>query len=854
MSEDSSSDNLGADAPTAEMPPTRREAGNLEVTIAPELSRSDASGQESKSPPKLEGYELIDELGRGGMGVVYRAKHMKLDRLVAIKMILAGQFASPQSIQRFALEAETAARLDHPGIVPIYEIGQSGENHFFSMKLIDGKPLSERRDEYQSDQRKCVELLVKVAEAVKHAHQRGVLHRDLKPANVLIDSSGEPLLTDLGLAKQLDNESGFTQTGLVLGTPGFMAPEQASGKSDMTVAVDIYALGAILYWLITGQAPVSGESAFEVVKRTIEEEPASLRDVRADADRDLNLICLKTLQKDPADRYSSVDDLLDDLNAWLEGEPLSVKPPNVFTATRRWIQKNFRGVAVGIVVGLISGLWMGMTILFQIVEQQFEKARSLSDQLQLTSSSWVLDRLTWIETVPDGIRESLPSWITIFAAVCGIATIGFSKPKRGDSGVSAALTASLLSGILAFVISWAWGAISNNVNRAADQDLRLLTDYFFVHPDDRGSVEAALFARYPGLEEVNSWERSGLLRAKIGIDQSLSVPGSIWTGLIVTAFVAALPLFVSSLLASVIWQREHRGWSFFWRSLEIGFYATTLLFLICRSLDGFAGAPPLWAYQASSVVIMSLAIYVALKRGAVWWRVSLFFAVMASFVANMTDSANVARSRWIAQGAKTNEQWLAVLPRLERELTWSGDRESRFRLATLYAYLEMDEAYGRECEVLLSNANFYNREIAEQAAKVALLKPTLHDDLDRAFEMADITSDQLAFNSWGYLCRTLAELRRGSFSTCVEWAEKTRDAAYSQDAWQKETVIATSFLIEALAHQALGETVKQETAIASAAELYDPESEVSFEAKLTYEILLRELNSLPDSPKSSAVQ
>ncbi|MEM8681634.1 MAG: serine/threonine-protein kinase, partial [Planctomycetota bacterium] len=310
------------DQPT--LPP--HEAGSeedVEVSSAYDATIGHAgSGTRSKTPhgsealPELEDYQLLEELGRGGMGVVYRARHKSLDRTVALKMILGGQFASSDEVRRFQLEAESAARLDHPGIVPVYEVGASQGNHFFSMKLIDGLPLADCPDAYV-DAEAAARMLVQVARAVQHAHERGVLHRDLKPANILVDAEGQPMLTDLGLAKRMDDDSGLTRTGLVMGSPGFMSPEQAAGKSDVTTAADVYALGAILFWLITGRPPFQGETHLETIMQTIEQEPQSVQALRPDADRSLNLICQKALQKSPQDRYPSAAAFADDLQAWL---------------------------------------------------------------------------------------------------------------------------------------------------------------------------------------------------------------------------------------------------------------------------------------------------------------------------------------------------------------------------------------------------------------------------------------------------------------------------------------------------------------------------------------------------------
>ncbi len=779
------------------------------------------------------------------MGVVYRARHEKLDRAVAIKMILAGQFASPESIQRFELEAETAARLDHPGIVPIYEIGQAGEHHYFSMKLIDGEPLSARLDEYQPDQRKSVELMIEIARAVQHAHERGILHRDLKPANVLIDQDGQPLLTDLGLAKQLDGESEITRTGLVLGSPGFMSPEQAAGKADVTIAADVYAMGAILYWLISGSAPITGKSAFEIVQRTIEHEPESILGLRRDADRDLNLICLKALQKEPGDRYATAEEFAAELQAWLDGEPLSVKPPTVFTWMKRWVRENFRGVAVGVSTGAICGVSLGFIILVQIAKDQLDAANSLYQQLEAAGTPWIANNLSWVESVPTSLRESLTGWITLLTAICGIATIGLTKPKRRESGVAAALSASLLAGILAFVISWAWAPIAERTRKAGNQDLQLLSDYLFTHPDDRQLAEEIIFQRYPGLPKIEPWQRSDLLRQKIASDQASSIPGGLWTGLIVTSFIAAMPLLISSVLASVIWQRQYRGWAFFWRSLEVGYYATTFMFLICRSISSFTGAPPSPHFQVVSALVIVAAIAVALQPKSVWWRVPMFFLVMFSIGINMNDSAKVSNAHWRVDRATSDIELAQIVPYFERQIDFSDDRYRRFQLSIVYAYLGEDEKYLEHARVLSADGNFYRRQIAERTSKVLLLKPELHGDLTQAHLLARWASEQRQFNAWDYLARTLSELRQGNNEATLQWSERCRETAIGQSAWQLDILLATTHLLDALAHKQAGDSAKSAESLSQAQQNYDPNSESGFAAKMSYQILLNELQQMP---------
>jgi serine/threonine protein kinase len=271
------------------------------------------------------------------MGVVYKARQSSLNRVVAVKMILSGHLASEADVRRFHTEAEAAANLDHPGIVPIYEVGLHEGQHYFSMAYITGESLAERLQRESLADYDAAGLVQAIAEAIQYAHERGVLHRDLKPANILQDEKGVVRVTDFGLAKRMEGDQQLTATGQALGTPSFMPPEQASGRrAAIGPAVDVYALGAILYAALTGRPPFQAETALDTLMQVLEREPTPLREVNADISPDLESICLKCLEKVPAQRYESAQELADELERFLNGEPIGARPLTAFGRVLRW--------------------------------------------------------------------------------------------------------------------------------------------------------------------------------------------------------------------------------------------------------------------------------------------------------------------------------------------------------------------------------------------------------------------------------------------------------------------------------------------------------------------------------------
>ena len=285
-------------------------------------------------------YELIHEIARGGMGVVYKARQTKLNRIVALKMILSGSFANDAQVQRFQAEAEAAANLDHPGIVPVFEIGHHEGQHYFSMAYIPGQSLKETIAESPLNPRDAAEIVSKIASAIGYAHDQGVIHRDLKPANVMIDETGVPKITDFGLAKS-SRSSDLTASGQIMGTPNYMAPEQATGETaGVNCASDIYALGAILYETLTARPPFQASTSIETIRQVLESEPVSPRQLNSAIPFDLNTICLKCLEKDPMRRYASSDEMAADLIRWLGGFPIHAKPTHFLTRSAKWCLRN----------------------------------------------------------------------------------------------------------------------------------------------------------------------------------------------------------------------------------------------------------------------------------------------------------------------------------------------------------------------------------------------------------------------------------------------------------------------------------------------------------------------------------
>ena len=331
-------------------------------------------------PRQFGEYELLGTLGYGGMGVVYRARKKNLDREVALKMISPNRLPKATDVQRFRQEAEVVAQLDHPHIAPIYDVGEYDGQPYFTMKLMEGGSLDGCLERFRDDSRQTVRRMIDVAGAVCHAHQRGIVHRDLKPSNILLDEAGRVYVTDFGLAKYLTSDRELTSLGELLGTPAYMAPELAAGRSgELSAATDVYGLGAILYALLTGCALFRGLTAAETIERVIRSDPDPPNSVNRGVDRDLQTICLKCLEKQPAKRYQCPSRFADDLQRWLDGRPVLARPISRAAKSLRWCRRN--AIVSSLTAALVLLLAAVVVFLFRS-NQAIGRANAIAEQGQ----------------------------------------------------------------------------------------------------------------------------------------------------------------------------------------------------------------------------------------------------------------------------------------------------------------------------------------------------------------------------------------------------------------------------------------------------------------------------------------
>jgi hypothetical protein len=423
---------LPASAPSGLCPRCLLLNGLAEDGPEPDAWPALSPGASGGSPPRFGDYELLERLSRGGMGIVYRARHVAQGRNVALKVLAGGNLAGDVELYRFRAEADVASRLDHPHIVPIYEAGEHEGHPYFTMKLLEGGSLAQHTERFRGAPRRAAELVATLARAVHYGHKRGILHRDLKPANVLLDVEGRASIADFGVARLMEREAQYTRSDAVVGTPSYMAPEQAAGRSQqITTAVDIYGLGAILYELLTGRPPFEADTPVVTLRRVVESEPLAPRALDASIDGDLETICLKCLEKDPTRRYGSAEELADELDRYLNGEPLLARRAGWGSRLWQWCRRHT--VAAGLlftavwlllvttVVALVVGILQGQDRESEELSTNSYAARALAGTMlfQLRENSDAVERAAADPTLIDALqRRDLAALQDISSGLC----------------------------------------------------------------------------------------------------------------------------------------------------------------------------------------------------------------------------------------------------------------------------------------------------------------------------------------------------------------------------------------------------------------------------------------------------
>ena len=702
-------------------------------------------------------YELVGEIARGGMGVVYRARQQSLSREIALKMILGGQLADPEAVRRFHFEAESAARLSHPGIVPIYDVGEHDGRHYFTMKLIEGDPLGAVADRY-ADPMEAASLVGRVADAMHHAHQRGILHRDLKPSNILIDRGGSPIVTDFGLARvaeRTDDDEPLTQSGAVVGTPGFMSPEQARGDA-VTAAADIYSLGAILYRLLCGRPPHSGANVMATLLSVAHDEPDPPSSINAEVPRDLELIVSKCLAKEPAERYASAAELARDLRAVRAGEPLIVRPPSAWELMRNWMRSNVGQVGWVPIIAATLGTAIGFSLWAATFGSDAAELRRSQEPLRPYVP--LLQRVDW-----DRFGMPMLALLVISLSLIGLLTHRLVRTKTRFADAAAGLSVGLLTGLIAliagmgpvFMVSYL--ALAQDGNASAD-----LNQLAALAESNSDWVIDRVRRAYPDADEgLTRNQAAAALKARISSGFAFRTLPGMWIGSVMVLSVCGLGGLFQTVMAGLLSRtRSPRLALFGYVAVALGVAAATVLLWIDASMFALSGFlyTMRWTWWLLTMLAAAGLVAAVLRNGRPIVQVALLSAVAYCFVAYMVThffaisppQLNQARGRIAERLRRIAADPQAIEPR--QELV-----NDRLRLANLFAGIdwipEADEQYALARADLArldardpdSLANL-DRGVRDLVHRMPARQAIRRGDFDGALELLDAGQKQLGFD------------------------------------------------------------------------------------------------------------
>ena len=749
-------------------------------------------------------FELLEEIARGGMGVVYRARDTKLNRIVALKMIIAGKLASEEEKFRFNLEAEAAAKLDHPGITPIYEVGEHDSQLFFAMKLVEGGSLADCLDDYTTDFRKAARLVADISHAIHHAHQRGTLHRDLKPNNILLDHDRQPLVTDFGLAKNAEHDTDITKTGVMLGTPGYLPPEQVSCGKNVTTAADIYSLGAILFATLTGRPPFVGETAMETVMKVVQDEPPKPKSLNARIPLELDLIVEKCLRREPETRYQSAAALAADLENWLNGDPISVRAPSVASLARQWMRQNIRLAATSLLVGVLIAFVATPLCLIGFGQNSLPgevySVLPNADAPPLAGMAFGLPKL----------NQSVGFFYIIMAVFlvssAGAIAVAFSKPSTMNDAVGVGIISGIAVGISLFLLLFGWlfgGAVATSYTAF---DLNLLASLSGQDADARAKAEDLLLWHYPDLGGAGDpGQRKWILQKKIIQDHQLMFAlGNIFAAILTSMFF--LPVVLAAGYYFRLKQRYESHWRRLLGHLEFVLVAALLSlsliwFLVTVSswilpLGTFNGPEPSLAAMIVSSVLTTVAIWAIwnfehwIKR-TVWIAASIaFFAWFASEVfvgdslrADVVELVEAEDFRGAAERydlqTRQGGTWFGSSASAIVLAAYAGDRDlTRKYCAKLrHDYVEWETRYWHNSAPVFLEALLIPTESSEYLPSLARLI-----DYVRQFSTAD------SYGTHRHQVLALAEYRAGDFEAAQTHLQRLEIDNFRDAVGEKRTV------------------------------------------------------------------